>query len=445
MATQQAEKEARKAAKAVRRNARRRQDRLDRPPTEREAAYDRGFDAWLAHVGGGRAEVDRGSLRQIYARARRVRSEQQRYRRRVEEAAAPEAAQLHGALEDTIGEDVGVASPLPSAPLASLGPVVMAEAAAAAAGVEPEAVVEGVEAPGAAVGEVAVEADAGARTNAVPAAEALLLLVGGGAEEGTDGSSLNDEDGGVEQEEEEEGGEESAAVPTEVLANGRLLAAEPEGRWPHAGALRFALPATSARDLLTYVRVNRNARTGQLPLGGGCGSSTPVPVLGGYNNYRRTHQVEEGGRHRPAEQAKHTLLLTCEELQLACRWLPGLDALVQGGLRLLPEAQVEGHVLVPLHGHILNQASPSTCFADHQDTEEEVPEGAVDPDRRIVYTLVIALSDGCESSLRILGQEELAFERTAGSGMAFRSALWHRTERAGAGVWKLALFYGYLL
>ena len=33
----------------------------------------------------------------------------------------------------------------------------------------------------------------------------------------------------------------------------------------------------------------------------------------------------------------------------------------------------------------------------------------------------------------------------AGSGVAFRSALWHRTERAGAGVWKLAVFYGYLL
>ena len=132
MATQQAEKEARKAAKAVRRNARRRQDRLDRPPTEREAANDRSLDAWLAHIGGGAStEVDRGSLRQMYVKARRRSSEQQRYRRRVEEAAAPEAAQLHGALEDTIGEDVGVASPLPSAPLASLGPVVMAEAAAA--------------------------------------------------------------------------------------------------------------------------------------------------------------------------------------------------------------------------------------------------------------------------------------------------------------------------
>ena len=47
--------------------------------------------------------------------------------------------------------------------------------------------------------------------------------------------------------------------------------------------------------------------------------------------------------------------------------------------------------------------------------------------------------------MRILGQDELAFTGEAGSGVAFRSALWHRTERAGAGVWKLALFYGYLL
>ena len=41
--------------------------------------------------------------------------------------------------------------------------------------------------------------------------------------------------------------------------------------------------------------------------------------------------------------------------------------------------------------------------------------------------------------------DSLAFTGEAGSGVAFRSALWHRTERAGAGVWKLAVFYGYLL
>ena len=62
-----------------------------------------------------------------------------------------------------------------------------------------------------------------------------------------------------------------------------------------------------------------------------------------------------------------------------------------------------------------------------------------------MYTVVIALRDGGDTAMRILGQDELAFTGEAGSGVAFRSALWHRTERAGAGVWKLALFYGYLL
>ena len=62
-----------------------------------------------------------------------------------------------------------------------------------------------------------------------------------------------------------------------------------------------------------------------------------------------------------------------------------------------------------------------------------------------LYTVVIALSDGGNTAMRILGQDELIFTREAGSGAVFRSALWHRTECAGTGVWKLALFYGYLL
>ena len=125
--------------------------------------------------------------------------------------------------------------------------------------------------------------------------------------------------------------------------------------------------------------------------------------------------------------------------------LPGLDALVEGGLRQLPETQAEGHELVPLHGHILDQGSGTARFADHQDTEEEVAEGARAPDRCVVYTVVIALSDGGDTAMRILGHEELAFTGEAGSGAAFRSELWHRTERASAGIWKLALFFGYLL
>ena len=116
---------------------------------------------------------------------------------------------------------------------------------------------------------------------------------------------------------------------------------------------------------------------------------------------------------------------------------------MEGALRRLPEAEVDGHTLVPLHGHILDQGSGTARFADHQDTEEEVAQGARAPDRRVVYTAVIALSDGGDTAMRILGHEELAFTGEAGSGVAFRSELWHRTERASAGVWKLALFYGY--
>ena len=223
--------------------------------------------------------------------------------------------------------------------------------------------------------------------------------------------------------------------------NARVLTAEPRRRWPDAGAQRFALGPKSARKLLAYVcdPANRDAR-GRLRLDDAEGT-----MLGGYGNYRVTHTVEAGAHHSEAEQVRHTLLLSRDVLDLARDALPGLDALVEGALRQLPEAEADGHALVPLHGHILDQGSGTARFADHQDTEEEVAVGARAPDRRVVYTVVIALSDGGDTAMRILGQDELAFTGEAGSGVAFRSALWHRTERASAGVWKLALFYGYQL
>ncbi|KAL1529032.1 hypothetical protein AB1Y20_010352 [Prymnesium parvum] len=53
-------------------------------------------------------------------------------------------------------------------------------------------------------------------------------------------------------------------------------------------------------------------------------------------------------------------------------------------------------------------------------------------------------SDGVDSSMRVLGEEAVVFEGS-GSGFLFPSQLWHRTERAQAGVWKLAIFFGYWL
>ena len=47
------------------------------------------------------------------------------------------------------------------------------------------------------------------------------------------------------------------------------------------------------------------------------------------------------------------------------------------------------------------------------------------------------------AAMRVLGQEALAFSRARpGSGAAFLSELWGRTERAGEGVCELAFFYG---
>ena len=76
--------------------------------------------------------------------------------------------------------------------------------------------------------------------------------------------------------------------------NARLLAADPRRRWRDAGAQRFALGPTCARNLLAYVRdpANRDER-GRLRLQDG-----KCTVLGGYGNYQATHAVEAGARGR---------------------------------------------------------------------------------------------------------------------------------------------------
>ena len=230
------------------------------------------------------------------------------------------------------------------------------------------------------------------------------------------------------------------ALSQRIAFNARVLKAEPRRRWSDAGALRVALGSTHAHDLLAYVcSPNSRDECNRLRLDDGSGI-----VLNGYGNYHATHAVEAGSRHSQTEQLGHTFNLTHQVLDQARGGLPGLDALVDGALRQLPETMVDGRALVPLHGHILNQESPTACFSDHQDTEEEVARRG-GRDRRVVFTVVLALSSGGNTAMRVLGQPELAFTDGAGAGVVFRSELWHRTERVVPGVWKLALFYGYML
>ena len=95
-----------------------------------------------------------------------------------------------------------------------------------------------------------------------------------------------------------------------------------------------------------------------------------------------------------------------------------------------------------LHGHILDQTSMYTQFSDHQDTEENRARGERNPDRRVVYTVVIKLSRGGATSMRVLGQGDVVYEARPGTGVLFLSELWHRTETATPGTMKVTLFFG---
>ena len=221
--------------------------------------------------------------------------------------------------------------------------------------------------------------------------------------------------------------------------NDALLAAEPRRRWSDEGGWRIALGPLYARKLLAHVRdpANCDAR-GRQRLGNGA-------ALNGFTGYHTTHATKTGMRYSDDEQRRHTVLIPNELLDAACDTLPGLEALVNGGLRQLPEAVHDGHQITPLHAHILDQDSDTTRFTWHVDTNGEGPIGARWADRRVVYTMAIVLSDGSDTAFQIMGRDAVDFLDEPGSGFLFMSALWHRTERASSGTCKLVVFYGYLL
>ena len=224
-----------------------------------------------------------------------------------------------------------------------------------------------------------------------------------------------------------------------VASNNALLAAEPRRRWADNGTRRVSLGTLHAHKLLAYVRdpTNRDAR-GRLRMDYGV-------VLDGFVGYINNHATETGARHSDDEQLRHSVLIPHELLETAYEGLPGLHALVDGGLRQLPDNEADGHAIVPLHVHVLEQTSPMVCFSDHQDIEEEGQPRSKWADRRVVFTMVLVLSSGGVTSFCILGQDELFYNDEPGSGVIFKSTLWHRTMRVGVGTWKLAVFYGYLL
>jgi len=84
-------------------------------------------------------------------------------------------------------------------------------------------------------------------------------------------------------------------------------------------------------------------------------------------------------------------------------------------------------------------------LTSRQDTDEEYAKKHGAADRRVVYTVLLLLSDGGCTAMQVLGEEENEFTDVAGTGFVFISELWHRTQRASKNTVKLAVFYGYTL
>ena len=98
-----------------------------------------------------------------------------------------------------------------------------------------------------------------------------------------------------------------------------------------------------------------------------------------------------------------------------------------------------------LTAHILNQGDVNARFEWHQDTNEERKETSGRRDRRVLYSAIVKLNRGGDTSMQVCGHPEVRYHSPAGSGILFRSDLHHRTEKAEHGVWKLAMFFGVFL
>ena len=152
-----------------------------------------------------------------------------------------------------------------------------------------------------------------------------------------------------------------------------------------------------------------------------------------------------------ALQWRHSRHFSNEALQSARREIPGFATLLDGALASLPETHHDGHTIVATHANALDQGSTHTRLREHDDLDEELQaiseiDGDAVRDRKIKYTVIISLSGGT-TSLQVLGKHggEVFFEQHAGAGLVFLSALTHATGVSGKGIWKLTIFFGYIL
>ena len=224
-----------------------------------------------------------------------------------------------------------------------------------------------------------------------------------------------------------------------AAANDALLFHELRRRWTN-GVIRFNIESGHAHSVLSYLQNKRNYdERGFLRLG--------TLTVGGFNNEYRS----QASRFDKALQWRHSRHFPNEALQSARREIPGFAELLDGALASLPETHHDGHTIVATHANALDQGSTHTRLREHDDLDEELQEiseidGDAVRDRKIKYTVIISLSGGT-TSLQVLGKHggEVFFEQHAGAGLVFLSALTHATGVSGKGIWKLTIFFGYIL
>jgi hypothetical protein len=143
-----------------------------------------------------------------------------------------------------------------------------------------------------------------------------------------------------------------------------------------------------------------------------------------------------------ASQLSHSILIPSSRVNEALTAVPGLNALVRA-------ARSKGAPgLEWLHGWVLfGQEMGEFLLPCHHDRTEEFGAHGI-RDRVVERTVVVALSGGGRSAMRVIGRAPRRFGEMAGSAIAFRSGLWHEscspTEGEDAVV-KLALIFGYFL
>ena len=218
------------------------------------------------------------------------------------------------------------------------------------------------------------------------------------------------------------------------MENAGVLAKDPPGKWFN-GVMRFSVERDSASKVLSWIVENTSRKLSVV--------ATDELFLDGFHNWDAVH----AGVPDEERQLQHTFVIARAQRRRALKAIPGLADIVNTAKAAIVSMELQDTPREPewLTAHILNQGDVNARFEWHQDTNEERKETSGRRDRRVLYSAIVKLNRGGDTSMQVCGHPEVRYHSPAGSGILFRSDLHHRTEKAEHGVWKLAMFFGVFL